>query len=51
MSKVLRTVFIPGKGVKLVEVEVPLEVALKEILFRMRPVEGVNSSAPSGRSE
>lgn len=50
MSKVLRTVFVPGKGVKLVEVEVPLEVALKEILFKMMPM-GVDSSTPSGRSE
>ena len=50
MSKVFRTVFIPGKGIKLVEVEVPQETELKEILFRMRPM-GVDSSTPSGRSE
>ena len=36
MSKVLRTVFIPGKGIKLVKVEVPMETELKEILFKMK---------------
>ena len=50
MNKVLRTVFIPGKGIKLVEVEVPLETELKELLFKMRPV-GVETSTPIGYSE
>lgn len=50
MSKVFRTVFVPGKGVKLVQVNVPLETQLKEMLFRMKPL-GVDSSTPSSRSE
>lgn len=50
MSEVLRTVFIPGKGIKLVKVKVPMETELKEMLFRMRPM-GVDSSTPIGRSE